>query len=827
MNALIIFKKYCTGSREANVIFSFGKYVSLALLTISASLTLRSQDVRIAYEKNDTLTRSLAQELGHYLEQATKKSVSYTDRGGSSSDGSISLVVKPGFQNSLKKEGFSIKGNGKSIAITANHFNGLKNGVYYYLNSLGFRFYLPGDVWTRVPSVSSPFIKLDADIYPSFAIRSMFPTGGFRKNLALDPGDAFQKDWDHWLSENMYSSEERIDGHMGEIFNTKHKKELLADTTMLAQVNGQRKWSPSAKWCISNQKFVDLFVQDRVEAFQKMKERSPDRNWISVEPADGYGDCECDNCRKMGTVSDRDFYLANKAAEAIEQKWPGGGVSLFAYNTHAAVPQTAPRSNVFVLVIPYRFQNVTEPSVLLDKWSKKSNNIGVYDYWGTSDASYDLPMFSYLRLVPGKYKLWDDLKIKGFLLESGYSKFNNALTYYFLSRMIWFHETDIDAMLRKFCDENFGKAAPVMFTMLERWGINFKTKFEMPVSFEELKKAYGLENDPTVQRRLDELKAVLTYAAFQNDALDNISKPGGTEKVENMFKYIWSVHNYRIINTGGIQSLMRPKVAGKKDVDNRWTLQDAPKNREFWNDVVQYKAPDPLPESLTNPLGINLQLHVNYPLSDEANIDSIISDNRKFVNKNIVRLSGKFQMKGSVRSSGDGTISLDINITEPIKNPERIPVVVLYDRQGFFLGYKEMKRDQGKQTVQFSDLAKNKRYIFSIFANANFELEMENRLLLLDGTAEGTDDIKILSNQQPALMFAGNYKYYIDPYKLIGQLTGGYNKTIVSKMKSVAKRSALTEYQPGEPFLKITTDKPKPFVLEVINGKTLYGFTDN
>ena len=106
----------------------------------------------------------------------------------------------------------------------------------------------------------------------------MFPTGGFRKNLAVDPDDRFQKDWDHWLSENLYSSEERIDGHIGEIFDTKHKKELLADTTMLAQVNGRRQWSASAKWCISNQKFVDLFVQDRVEAFQKMKERLPDRN---------------------------------------------------------------------------------------------------------------------------------------------------------------------------------------------------------------------------------------------------------------------------------------------------------------------------------------------------------------------------------------------------------------------------------------------------------------------------------------------------------------------------------------------------------------------
>ena len=121
---------------------------------------------------------------------------------------------------------------------------------------------------------------------------------------------------------------------------------------------------------------------------------------------------------------------------------------------------------------------MTEPSVLLNKWKEKSDNIGVYDYWGTSDASYDLPIFNYLVQVPGKYKLWHDLKMQGFLLESGYSKFNNGLTYYFLSRMIWFHETDLVRMLKRFCDENFGNAAPVMFTILERWGINFKTKFE-------------------------------------------------------------------------------------------------------------------------------------------------------------------------------------------------------------------------------------------------------------------------------------------------------------------------------------------------------------
>lgn len=823
MKMLTIFKTPIT--HKFNRCISFAKYFSLLLLAIILSASAKSQNITIAYDNNDTLVKPLSRELGRYLGQATNESVSYADH--TSSDGNISLVIKPGLQNSLKKEGFIIKGSGKGLSISANHFNGLRNGIYYYLNSLGFRFYLPGEVWTHVPKLSTPFLKIDTTIYPSFANRAMFPTGGFRKNLVVDPDDRFQKDWNHWLAQNLYSFEERIEGHMGEAFNVKYKKQLVADTSLLALVKGRRQWSAGAKWCISNAKFVDLFVRDRLDAFQKMKDRFPDRNLVSVDPSDGYGDCECDNCRKMGTVSDRDFYLADKAAEAIEQRWPGGGVSLLAYNTHAAVPQNRPRPNVYIIVTPYRFQNVTEPSVLLNKWKEKSDNIGVYDYWGPSDASYDLPVFNYLRQLPGKYKLWSDLRLKGFLLETGYNKFNNALAFYFFSRMIWFHDTDLLAMLKKFCEDNFGKAAPVMVSMLKRWGTSFKTKFELPVSFEDLKKAYASENDPAVQRRLDEIKAVLTYAALQSDALDNISKPGGTEKVENLFRYIWSVHEYKIINTGDIQGLMRPKLRGKKDVDNRWTLQDAPKNRQFWNDVVQYKAPDPLPESLTNPFSISVQSNVNYPMSEEAQIDSVISDNRNLFNKSMVRLSAQFQMRGSVRTTNDGTLSLNINITEPVKNPERIPVVVLYDVNGFFIGYKEIKRDPGKQTIQFSDLAKNKRYIFSIYASANFEVEAENRLFLLDGTFEGADDVKILSNQQPALVFAAKYKYFIDPYKLVGQLTGAQNKTIISKTKNVAKRSAVTDYQPGDPFLKVTSTRQKPFVLEVINGKTLYGFMDD
>ncbi len=809
------------------VVLIFHRYFLLALFMTRFFVANSQSEITVGYDGTDTLAKSIAIELSNYLERACKKNI-HLDGHNNSRPGCINLKTISDLQTSLMKEGFILKGNGKTLDIFANHFNGLRNGVYYYLNLLGFRFYLPGDIWTHIPNLRTPFLEIDTTIYPPFANRAMFPTGGFRKNLAVDPNNLFQKDWNHWLSQNLYSSEEKIDGHMGEAFNNKYKKELLGDTMMLAEVKGRRQWSASVKWCISNSKLVELFVKDRVEAFEKMKENFPDRNLISVEPADGYGDCECDNCKKMGTVSDRYFYLANKAAEAIEKKWRDGGVSLFAYNTHAAVPSITLESNVFVMVTPYRFQNITEPAVLLNKWKEKTGNIGVYDYWCITDACLDLPIFNYLQKLPGKYKLWSDLHLKGFLLETGYSKFNNALAFYFFSRMIWFKETDLMRMLRKFCDENFGKAAPVIFTMLERWGINFKTRFEVPVSLEEIKRAYSLEKDPTVQKRLDEVKAVLVYAALEDNAVSNLSKSGAEERVDNLFRYIWSVYDYRIINTGVIHNLVRRKIiATKKDVTTQWNLADALKNKQFWDEAIRYKLPSSLPETITNPLNLSSQTPVLYPLSDEKNIDSIFSKNKKFFENDPVKFRAQLQMEGSVLSGSDGIISLDIEITEPFKNQEKIPVVALYDERGFFIEYKEIEKQNGRQDIRFSGLLKNKRYKVSVYANSNFEIEIPNRIFLLDGENIGTLKIQLLSTQQPVLMFAGNYNYYIDAYRYNGRLTDEKNKVVLSKTKKTAKRTAITQYRPGTPFLQIVTKAKDPFVVEVVNGKTLYGFSNN
>jgi hypothetical protein len=802
------------------------RIISFFLLSlISLPVPVFSQDrIAIVANPGDSVVQNLAEELKGWLEKAAG-SQSFYIVGRQSRDPFIQLAVIQGMNDSLRKEGFSINGHGKQLVISAKHINGLSNGVYYYLNMLGFRFYLPGEIWTHIPKLKTVFLPVKKTVYPAFANRALFPTGGIRANLALDPNNLYQRDWEDWLQQNLYSSEERIDGHMGEQFNNKHKIELLTDTALLALVKGRRRWSASAKWCVSNPGFVRLFVQDRLEAFAQMKKRFPDRNLISVEPADGYGDCECANCQKMGTVSDRYFYLANQAAAAIARQWPGGGVSLFAYNTHAAVPGIQLLPNVYVTIIPYRFQNITEPSVLLAMWREKCTHIGVYDYWGITSDCMDLPLFNFLQQLPGKYKLWQELGLKGFLLETGYSKFNNALAFYCFSRMQWFGETDVQQILRQFCEDNFGQAAVVLNNMLSRWGTRYKLRIEVPVSLAELKIACTKEKDPLVQKRLDEIRHTVVYAALEDYTLNNINEPRAEKRVDTLLRYIWSVFDNRLINTGVIHNLIRMRLLrAHQDVSHQWDLKEAKSNFDYWQNMGQYKFTEPLPSGILNPLKLSFQPGIRYPVHDESLIDSVFRGQKTHPADQPVRLQASFQFGGSVLSDREGTIALTITFTESFKNPERLPVAVLYSLDGVFLRYIELKKAQTVQQVIFSDLIKNTRYKLVVYANANFVLTLPNRLLLVNGDATGTVQLKLLSSQQPALMLVGEYTHYIDPYRFIGEVRDIQGKTMITKTKKTVKREGIITCPGGNSSLRIFSKNNQPFSLEVMNGNTLFGF---
>ena len=60
--------------------------------------------------------------------------------------------------NFTAKESYRIETNGNSLlTITSSSTEGLIFGMYKHLRSLGYKFYLPGTLYTLIPSLQNPF----------------------------------------------------------------------------------------------------------------------------------------------------------------------------------------------------------------------------------------------------------------------------------------------------------------------------------------------------------------------------------------------------------------------------------------------------------------------------------------------------------------------------------------------------------------------------------------------------------------------------------------------------------------------------------------------
>src|SRR5215470_10363044 len=129
---------------KASILKSF-----LFLLSIFCQVYSRGEDIIIVCDTHNPDQEALAEDLSKYLGMASDKKYVIQDDAGKS-ESYIKFEVTPTTNNS-QKEGFSIKSSGTTLKIAATHLNGLKNGVYYYLQVLGFRFYLPGEIWTHAP----------------------------------------------------------------------------------------------------------------------------------------------------------------------------------------------------------------------------------------------------------------------------------------------------------------------------------------------------------------------------------------------------------------------------------------------------------------------------------------------------------------------------------------------------------------------------------------------------------------------------------------------------------------------------------------------------
>lgn len=486
--------------------------------------------------------------------------------------------------NGKGPEAFLIQSDGiKKLYLVGNSDLGIQHAVYAYLDMLGCRWFFAGDNWTIIPSLAGVGVKINALSYPAFDSREFFGSGGLESlRHPYDPEGKATGRWTVWKDRNRFGGTYTIKGHYYQDFINKNKALFEAHPEYRPEVKGKRvPVSGSMKLCYSNPDVIDLFVKDRVAACKEIiaKEVPKSIFAISVEPSDGYDHCECAECVKLGSVTDRVFSLANHVAHAIRPLSPYAHVSLYAYNMHSPPPSITIEPNTIVQVGAYGFNKSNLPAEkLIEAWGRKCSALGVYDYWCIPQWGKDEPYINFNDGYPKRVKFWHDNNVKCFNLETTYSGGAVGPALYMVSRLAWEPDQDPKPLFDDFYDKAFGSARPPMQRMLERWSSGFKlVESEIADSFKDIDEALHLTSDPAVKKRINDYLGYIEYLRLRYEFVntDNVKdRTAWIERCRLLCHHLYRIHhscmNHTTFTSGvlfwGTKGVNRPTTEEELDV---------------------------------------------------------------------------------------------------------------------------------------------------------------------------------------------------------------------------------------------------------------------
>lgn len=407
-------------------------------------------------------------------------------------------------------DAFYVRATSNSLYIAASSVSGLRNGAYWYLQFLGYHYYFPEQSWHYIPALTSVYKPVEKMVVPSYAFRRIWYAYGT---------DSKQADGDYklWSNANLLGGEEINSGHSYEAIINRNKAEFLAHPEYFAQEVAKGTIPKNPKFEVSNESLVQLCIKDalaQVDNYNKRTGQLPAS--ISMDPSDGGGFSTRAAALKIGGPSEQVFYLANRVAKVMQQKYPPVKVGLYAYNYHSAPPKFAVEPNIVVLIATAYNQSSYTFDQLVDMWKKKGVRIGIRDYLGVLAWDWDMPgqvrgsKTAYVEQIKAFHK-------DGALYYSGETNIgwiSRGLGHYLAAQLLWNVDANVEVLKAEFFKNMFGKAAPVMQQLLNSW-----EQYRQPVPmdgnllewYQLVDKASSVEADRDVQNRLKQVKEYLYY----------------------------------------------------------------------------------------------------------------------------------------------------------------------------------------------------------------------------------------------------------------------------------------------------------------------------
>ena len=494
---------------------------------------------------------------------------------------------------------FYIKGSPTRLLIVANEQSGLSNGIYFYLESLGVRWLLPGENWTIVPHLSNITLTTNQLVEPEFRLREFFGTGGFLST--------------HWGGR--YAGTEL----MQNLWRQWHRRQRYTnDYWGIALQNVGLGYGYNKKPNVTDPAVVNSYCAAVINRHVALHGAPSAGSTVSVEPSDGGGwaPSTTSGLPGNGSPSDQDWYLVNQCAKMLADKYPGVYAVAMAYFDHASPPSFPIESNVLVMEAPYAFQPVPADR-LLAEWKNKATLHTLYDYWSIPDWKGDRPSFDFLTLK-AKLKNWRANGILGVDAESTYSGGAMGLGHYEAAHLMWNLGINDAALRDDWYTQAFGPAKAPMQKMMERWantGFRLISE-EIRQSFNDIAQAESLASgNRAVMARVDDFARYVQYLRLWLDLENETNAANKPARVTTLIQHILSINDSAMVDTIRIADLLTarypslvaaftldptpgPGWAGVKPLSHSDILSFVAKG------LRDYPAPDWTPKTYTGALTI-------------------------------------------------------------------------------------------------------------------------------------------------------------------------------------------------------------------------------
>ncbi|MGQ7868579.1 DUF4838 domain-containing protein [Sunxiuqinia sp. sy24] len=400
---------------------------------------------------NDQACQKAAQQLQHYLEQASSVKLPIVmETAADPSKPAILVFTDTGLPQAYS---IAIQTEGKNLLISGGDAQSTGYSVYEFLEKyVGCRWFSP--TVEQVPSNSTIALTFPVNyVYtPEITTRTVHSRLFYEDHAFADHQKVTTGAFPGYVPEGRVHTFHRFVPELS--FYDKHPEYYALRGT---------KRLPT-QLCLTNPEVLEIVI----DSVQEWFERYPDAHVISVSQNDNTQHCQCENCQKIdeeeGSPSGSMIHFVNSVAQAFPDKT----ISTLAYQYTRQPCKTKPLDNVLVTLCSIECdrsapieEKCSDFAEDLVGWKRLTDNIRIWDY--TTQFTNFLAPFPNMRTLQPNIQFFRDNHAKWiFEQHSHHPSELFELRSYLTAKLLWNPDQDVEAIMVEFVQGYYDEAGPAI-----------------------------------------------------------------------------------------------------------------------------------------------------------------------------------------------------------------------------------------------------------------------------------------------------------------------------------------------------------------------------